>query len=60
MSTTPAAAAAPDAPYPSRLYAWYVVVLLTIAYAVAFILVVQAIEFGVLQPLEARIGRWRR
>jgi NitT/TauT family transport system permease protein len=31
-----------------------------IAYAVAFILVVQAIEFGILQPLEARVGKWRR
>lgn len=31
-----------------------------IAYAVAFIAVVQLIEIGVLQPLEARAGRWRR
>jgi MFS family permease len=37
MSTTPAAATAPDAPYPSRLYAWYVVVLLTIAYAISLL-----------------------
>ncbi|MGQ9371410.1 ABC transporter permease [Azospirillum sp. A39] len=31
-----------------------------LAYAVAFILVVQAIEWGLLQPAEQRIGRWRR
>jgi NitT/TauT family transport system permease protein len=31
-----------------------------LAYAVAFILVVQIIELGVLQPLEARVNRWRR
>ncbi len=31
-----------------------------LAYAITFILVVQAIEIGVLQPLEARVGRWRR
>lgn len=31
-----------------------------IAYAVAFIIVVQLIEIGLLQPLEARAGRWRR
>jgi NitT/TauT family transport system permease protein len=31
-----------------------------LAYAVAFILVVQVIEFGILQPIEARVNRWRR
>ncbi|MDX2257987.1 MAG: ABC transporter permease subunit [Hyphomicrobiaceae bacterium] len=31
-----------------------------LAYAIAFILVVQAIELGVLQPVEARVNRWRR
>jgi len=31
-----------------------------LAYAVAFILVVQMIELLVLQPLEARVNRWRR
>jgi len=31
-----------------------------LAYAIAFILVVQIIEIGVLQPLEARVNRWRR
>lgn len=31
-----------------------------LAYAVAFILVVQLIEFCVLQPIEARVNRWRR
>jgi NitT/TauT family transport system permease protein len=31
-----------------------------LAYAIAFIAVVQAIETGVLQPLEARAQRWRR
>lgn len=31
-----------------------------LAYAIAFILVVQVIEIGVLQPLEARVNRWRR
>lgn len=31
-----------------------------LAYAVAFIIVVQVIEMGLLQPLEARAGRWRR
>jgi NitT/TauT family transport system permease protein len=33
---------------------------LILAYAIAFILVVQVIEVGVLQPLEVRAGRWRR
>jgi NitT/TauT family transport system permease protein len=33
---------------------------LILAYAIAFILVVQAIEVCVLQPLEARAGQWRR
>lgn len=31
-----------------------------LAYAIAFIIVVQAIEIGILQPIEARVGRWRR
>lgn len=31
-----------------------------LAYALAFILVVQVIEIGVLQPIEARVNRWRR
>jgi NitT/TauT family transport system permease protein len=31
-----------------------------LAYAVAFILVVQVIEWGLLQPLERRLARWRR
>ncbi len=31
-----------------------------LAYAIAFILVVQIIEIGILQPLEARVNRWRR
>jgi NitT/TauT family transport system permease protein len=31
-----------------------------LAYAIAFILVVQVIEIAVLQPLEARVNRWRR
>jgi len=35
-------------------------VALILAYAIAFILVVQIIEFGIMQPLEARVNRWRR
>ncbi len=31
-----------------------------LAYAIAFILVVQIIEIAVLQPIEARVNRWRR
>lgn len=31
-----------------------------LAYAIAFILVVQVIEIGVLQPVESRVNRWRR
>lgn len=31
-----------------------------LAYAIAFILVVQFIEIAVLQPIEARVNRWRR
>ena len=31
-----------------------------LAYAIAFILVVQIVEIGVLQPMEARLNRWRR
>jgi NitT/TauT family transport system permease protein len=31
-----------------------------LAYALAFILVVQVIEFAVLQPISARVNRWRR
>jgi NitT/TauT family transport system permease protein len=31
-----------------------------LAYALAFAAIVQAIEWGLLQPLERRVGRWRR
>jgi NitT/TauT family transport system permease protein len=31
-----------------------------LAYALSFIIVVQLIEWGLLQPLERRINRWRR
>jgi NitT/TauT family transport system permease protein len=31
-----------------------------LAYAVSFIMVVQIIEMGILQPIEARVNRWRR
>jgi hypothetical protein len=31
-----------------------------LAYAIAFILVVQAIEIAILQPWEAAASRWRR
>lgn len=31
-----------------------------LAYALAFILIVQAIEFAILQPLQARVTAWRR
>lgn len=31
-----------------------------LAYALAFIIVVQIIEFGILQPIAARVNRWRR
>lgn len=31
-----------------------------LAYAIAFIVVVQIIEIGVLQPIEARVNQWRR
>jgi NitT/TauT family transport system permease protein len=31
-----------------------------LAYALAFIVVIQVVEFGVLQPLQARVNRWRR
>lgn len=31
-----------------------------LAYAIAFIVVVQLIELGILRPLDRRIGRWRR
>jgi NitT/TauT family transport system permease protein len=31
-----------------------------LAYALAFILVVQVIELGILQPIAARVNRWRR
>lgn len=31
-----------------------------LAYALAFIMIVQVIEFAVLQPLVARVNRWRR
>ena len=35
-------------------------VAMIMAYALAFILVVQIIEFGILQPLATRVNRWRR
>ena len=31
-----------------------------LAYALSFIVVVQLIEWGILQPLERRAGQWRR
>ncbi|MBL8844866.1 MAG: ABC transporter permease [Hyphomicrobium zavarzinii] len=31
-----------------------------LAYALAFIILVQLIEFGILQPIAARVNRWRR
>jgi NitT/TauT family transport system permease protein len=31
-----------------------------LAYALAFIVIVQLIEFGILQPIAARVNRWRR
>jgi NitT/TauT family transport system permease protein len=31
-----------------------------LAYALAFIIVVQIIEFGILQPIASRVNRWRR
>jgi NitT/TauT family transport system permease protein len=31
-----------------------------LAYALAFIVVIQIVEFGFLQPLQARVNRWRR
>ncbi len=31
-----------------------------LAYALAFIVVIQIVEFGVLQPIQARVNRWRR
>jgi NitT/TauT family transport system permease protein len=31
-----------------------------LAYALAFIVVIQAVEIGVLQPVQARVNRWRR
>ncbi len=31
-----------------------------LAYALAFIVVIQIVEFGVLQPLQARVMKWRR
>jgi NitT/TauT family transport system permease protein len=31
-----------------------------LAYAIAFILIVQVIEWGVLRPIDARVNRWRR
>jgi NitT/TauT family transport system permease protein len=31
-----------------------------LAYALAFIVVIQVVEFGVLQPLQARVNKWRR
>lgn len=31
-----------------------------LAYALAFIVVIQIVEFGVLQPLQAKVNKWRR
>jgi NitT/TauT family transport system permease protein len=31
-----------------------------LAYSIAFVIVIQVIEFGLLQPLERRVFRWRR
>ena len=31
-----------------------------LAYSIAFVVVIQAIEFALLQPLERRVNRWRR
>ena len=31
-----------------------------LAYTLAFVLVIQVLEYGLLQPLERRINRWRR
>ncbi|MGQ0672144.1 MAG: ABC transporter permease [Hyphomicrobium sp.] len=31
-----------------------------LAYALAFIIVIQIVEFGVLQPLQSKVNRWRR
>ncbi|RIL06259.1 MAG: ABC transporter permease, partial [Proteobacteria bacterium] len=31
-----------------------------LAYALAFIALVQLIEFGILQPISRRVNRWRR
>jgi len=31
-----------------------------LAYALAFIIVIQIVEFGILQPLQSRVNRWRR
>jgi NitT/TauT family transport system permease protein len=35
-------------------------VALILAYAIAFIIVVQLIEVAILQPIEAHVNRWRR
>ncbi|MEW5963444.1 MAG: ABC transporter permease [Pseudomonadota bacterium] len=35
-------------------------VAMILAYAITFILVVQAIEIGLLQPIDAKVNRWRR
>lgn len=35
-------------------------VAMILAYALAFIIVVQLIEFGILQPIASRVSRWRR
>jgi len=31
-----------------------------LAYTIAFVMLIQALEYGVLQPLERRVNRWRR
>ena len=56
MSQTPApaAAAAPDAPWPRPAYAWYVVALLVVSYALG---VVDRIVIGLLvEPIKADLG----
>lgn len=35
-------------------------VAMILAYALAFIVVIQIVEYGVLQPLQARLNRWKR
>jgi NitT/TauT family transport system permease protein len=35
-------------------------VTMILAYALAFVIIIQLIEFGILQPIAARVNRWRR